>query len=24
VGDCDDPYNIEYAIRAGNFCARAI
>ena len=24
VGDCDEPYNIEYAVRAGNFCARAI
>lgn len=24
VGDCDDPYNIQYAIRAGNFCARSL
>ncbi|OUO92487.1 hypothetical protein B5F40_00900 [Gordonibacter sp. An230] len=24
VGDCDEPYNIEYAVRAGNFVARAI
>jgi 2,4-dienoyl-CoA reductase-like NADH-dependent reductase (Old Yellow Enzyme family)/thioredoxin reductase len=24
VGDCDDPYNIQYAIRAGNYTARVI
>jgi 2,4-dienoyl-CoA reductase-like NADH-dependent reductase (Old Yellow Enzyme family)/thioredoxin reductase len=24
VGDCDDPYNIQYAIRAGHFKAREI
>ena len=24
VGDCDEFYNIQYAIRAGNFCARKI
>ncbi len=24
VGDCDDPWNIQYAIRAGNFTAREI
>ncbi len=24
VGDCDDPWNIQYAIRAGNFTARSL
>ena len=24
VGDCDEPYNIQYAVRAGNFCARVV
>jgi 2,4-dienoyl-CoA reductase-like NADH-dependent reductase (Old Yellow Enzyme family) len=24
VGDCDEPYNIQYAVRAGNFKARTI